>query len=376
MWNKQISKRAALAGAILAVAAGRAGAEDDDAQPGWSHHFYDSHVLVSDGSTTSDVVDANLVNAWGVAFNPQAVVWIADNHTGKATLYDGTGKANALVVAIPPAPGEDAGSPTGIVFSGGSDFVVNGTTAQNTKASGPARFIFASEGGQITGWAPNVNTAMTFVAVDNSAQGGPGRAIYKGIALGGNGTTHLLYATDFHNARVDVFDGTFKPASLPAGAFADPAIPKGFAPFGIQAINGDIVVTYAKQDGDAVDDVHGRGLGFVDVFDPNGTLVQRLSDHIVLNAPWGTALAPASFGRFGGALLIGNFGDGTINAFSPVTGQFIGALRDARGRRITIDGLWGMQFGNGLLSQETNALYAAAGPGGEEHGTYNVIHAH
>jgi uncharacterized protein (TIGR03118 family) len=375
MRKQQISNAAMLAGAILALAAGKSVA-DDDTEPGWSRHFYDVHVLVSDGSTTSDFTDGNLVNAWGVAFNPQAVVWIADNHTGKATLYDGTGKANALVVAIPPAPGETAGSPTGIVFSGGSDFVVTGKTPQDTDGSGPARFIFASEGGQITGWAPNVNTARTFLAVDNSAQGGPGRAIYKGLALGGNGTTHLLYATDFHNGRVDVFDGAFKPASLPAGAFRDPFLPKGFAPFGVQAINGDIVVTFAKQDGDAEDDVHGKGLGFVDVFDPSGKLVQRLADHIVLNAPWGIALAPASFGPFGGALLIGNFGDGMINAFSPVTGHFLGSLRDSHGRRIKIDGLWGIQFGNGLLSQETNALYAAAGPADEEHGTYSVIHAH
>jgi uncharacterized protein (TIGR03118 family) len=350
-------------------------ADQDEYEPGWSRHFYDNHVLVSDGSVTSDFVDANLVNAWGVVFNPEAVVWIANNHTGTSTLYDGTGKAAPLVVTIPPAPGETTASPTGIVYSGGADFAVTGTTAQGTSASGPARFLFASEGGQITGWAPNVNTGRTFLAVDSAAGGGTNRAIYKGLALGGNGTTHLLYATDFHNARVDVFDGNFKPASLPAGAFTDPHVPKGFAPFGIQAINGDIVVTYAKQDENAEDDVPGKGLGFVDVFDPEGTLVERLDDRIVLNAPWGVAIAPASFGRFGGALLVGNFGDGTINAFSPTTGRFIGSLRDAHGRRIRIDGLWGIQFGNGVLAQDTSALYAAAGPADESHGTYSVIRA-
>jgi uncharacterized protein (TIGR03118 family) len=364
-----------LACAGLALAPCLATADDKDVESGWSHDFYESHVLVSDGSVPADFTDANLVNAWGVVFNPQAVVWIADNHTGKSTLYDGTGKPVPLVVTIPPAPGETQGSPTGIVFSGGTDFVVKGKTKTGQDGSGPARFIFASEGGQITGWVPTVNTATTFLAVDSSAGGGPNHAIYKGLALGGNGTTHLLYAADFHNARVDVFDGTFQPAKLPAGAFTDSHVPKGYAPFGIQAVNGDIVVTYAKQGPDAVDDVHGRGLGFVDIFDPNGKLVQRFAARGVLNAPWGVALAPSSFGRFGGALLIGNFGDGTINAYGPISGRFLGSLRDSKGKRLVIDGLWGIAFGNGLLQQDTNALFAAAGPAAEQHGTYSVVRA-
>ena len=185
-----------------------------------------------------------------------------------------------------------------------------------------------------------------------------------------------MYATDFHNGRVDVFDGTFAPVTLPAGAFRDSHVPNGYAPFGIQAINGDIVVTYAKQDAQKEDDVTGRGFGFVSIFDPTGKLVQRFAARGALNAPWGVALAPTSFGRFGGALLIGNFGDGTINAYGPITGHFLGTLRDQRGRRIRIDGLWGIQFGNGLLSQETNALFAAAGPGDEEGGSYTVVRAH
>jgi uncharacterized protein (TIGR03118 family) len=371
MFTLPISRRAVLVCAGLALAPCLAAADDKDVESGWSHDFYENHVLVSDGSVPSDFTDANLVNAWGVAFNPQAVVWIADNHTGKSTLYDGTGKAVPLVVTIPPAPGETAGSPTGIVFSGGADFVVKGKTPGGDDASGPARFLFASEGGQLTGWVPTVNTATTFLAADSSAA----HAIYKGLALGGNGTTHLLYATDFHNGRVDVFDGNLKPVTLPAGAFTDRHIPKGYAPFGIQAINGDIYVTYAKQDADAVDDVHGRGLGFVDIFDPNGKLVQRFAERGALDAPWGIALAPSSFGRFGGAVLIGNFGDGTINAYGPISGRFLGSLRDSRGRRIHIDGLWGIQFGNGLLQQDTNALFAAAGPGDEEHGTLSVVRA-
>ncbi|HEX5420008.1 MAG TPA: TIGR03118 family protein, partial [Gammaproteobacteria bacterium] len=250
-----------------------------------------------------------------------------------------------------------------------------GTATDGSTAMGPARFIFVTEGGQILGWAPNVNTGTAFLAVDNSAGGGTGHAIYKGAALSGDGTSHLLYAADFHNGRIDVFDGNFQAVALAAGAFADPSLPPGFAPFGIQAINGDIYVTYAMQDQNAEDDVAGTGLGFVDVFDPKGTLVKRLIQGGVLNAPWGLALAPASFGPFGSALLVGNFGDGSINAFSPITGELLGTLSDASGMPIRIEGLWAIQFGNGLLGQETNALFASAGPADEQHGTYSVIKA-
>jgi uncharacterized protein (TIGR03118 family) len=371
MFTLPMSRRALLACVGMALAPCLVAADDKEVESGWSRDFYEQHTLVSDGSVPADHVDAQLKNAWGVAFNPQGFVWIADNHTGLATLYDGLGVKNALVVKIPAAPGAAQGSPTGIVFSAGADFVVNGTTAAGVDASGAARFIFASEDGVISGWAPNVNTATAFIAKDNS----PAHAIYKGLALGGDGTRHLLYATDFHNARVDVWDGTFTAVTLPAGAFRDSHIPHGYAPFGIQAVNGDLVVTYAKQDQDAEDDVAGRGFGFVDVYDPKGKLIQRFVARGALNAPWGVALAPSSFGRFGGALLIGNFGDGVINAYGPITGHFLGALRDNKGRRIKIDGLWGMQFGNGLMSQDTNALFAAAGPDDEEGGSYSVIRA-
>jgi uncharacterized protein (TIGR03118 family) len=364
--------RAVLACAGFALLPILAAADDDDVQSGWTHDFYELQTLVSDGSVPANSPpDAQLVNGWGVAFNPQGFVWIADNGTGLSTLYDGAGAKNALVVTIPPAPGETVASPTGIVFSGGADFLVNGTTTDNKPATGAARFLFATEGGQISGWAPNVNVTTAFVVKDNSAA----HAIYKGLALGGSGTTHLLYAADFFNARVDVWDGTFTEVTLPAGAFKDPQLPKGFAPFGIQAINGDIVVAYAKQDDAKEDEIAGRNLGYVNIFDPNGKLLQRFHAKFPLNAPWGVALAPTSFGRFGGALLIANFGDGTINAFGPISGHFLGALRDNRGRKLRIDGVWGMQFGNGLLQQPTNALFLAAGPGDEEHGTYSVIRA-
>ena len=328
---------------------------------------YQVENLVSDGGVGAPFTDANLVNGWGVVFNPNGVVWVVDNGTGKSTLYDGTGKPQPLVVRIPPAPkgGGAQGNPTGIVFNGSSDFVV-----KKGKASGPAVFIFVSEDGAISGWSPAVDLNRARTAVDNS----PGGAIYKGLAIGANGSGRLIYAADFHNRRIDVYDAQFHAVQQP-GAFEDPSIPRNYGPFGIQNVNGDIYVAYAKQDADAEDEIAGPGLGFVDVFDPDGKLVHRLATHGALNAPWGIALAPKSFGAFGGAVLVGNFGDGTINAFEAHTGAFLGSLHDDRGRRLKIDGLWGISFGNGIAAQPTNALFFAAGPDEEAHGVYGVVRA-
>lgn len=349
---------------LLASTALAAPHDDDDRFDSMKLEVYSNHVLVSDGNVAADVTDPNLQNGWGIAFNPNGPVWVSDNGTGKSTLYDGTGKIVPLVVTIPGTGGESS-APTGIVFAGGNDFVVsNGTT------SGPARFIFVTEGGTIAGWAPNVNP-NTAIVVPEPATG----AVYKGLALSGNGTTHLLYATDFHNSRVDVFDGNFKPVMMP-GAFMDPFLPKNYAPFGIQAINGDIYVSYAaKESADAEDETAGAGLGFVDVYSPTGMLLGRMASRGVLNAPWGMAVAPLSFGEFGGALLVGNFGDGTINAFDPRSGHFLGTLRDQHQHRIRIDGLWGIAFGNGVSSQKSSSLFYAAGPNDEANGVYGVIDA-
>ena len=352
---------------ILGFCAFAAMAHDDDHDRDSRPQAYSNHVLVSDGNVPADFTDPNLVNGWGVAFNPNGPVWVADNGTGKSTLYDGTGKVQPLVVTIPGVGGEGA-APTGIVFAGGNDFVVSQTSTTGTTVSGPARFIFATEDGTIAGWAPNVNVT-TAITVPTPAT----NANYKGLALSGNGTTHLLYATDFRNNRVDVFDGAFKPVMMP-GAFVDPWLPKGYAPFGIQAILGDIYVTYAKQDPAGGDDeVAGPGLGFVDVYAPDGKLLGRLASRGALNAPWGVALAPTSFGDFGGTILVGNFGDGTINAFDPRSGRFMGTLRDQNQRRIHVDGLWGIAFGNGVAAQKTSSLFYAAGPNDEENGAYGVI---
>jgi len=359
--------RSSIAFATFILFAGTAVSQDDQNNPS-TQQAYTNEVLVSNGATTAAFTDPNLVNGWGIAFNPTAFVWVSAADSGKATLYDGTGKPQQLVVTVP-GPNGAAGHPTGIVFSGGMDFVVsNGTT------NGPARFLFATEDGTIAGWAPNVDATNAVTAVDNSGE----KAHYTGLALSGDGTTHLLYAANFHTGKVDVFDGTFKPTQV-AGGFTDPKLPEGYAPFGIQAINGDIYVTYAKREessdeGEASDEEQqGPGLGIVNVFDPKGNLIRRIATNGMLNAPWGLALAPASFGEFSSALLVGNLGNGQIHAFDYRTGKFLGALRDANGRAIEADGLWGIAFGNGIDQQPTNALFYAAGPNDEAGGAFGVI---
>ena len=332
--------------------------------------FYQQQNLVSDGFVVAAHRDINLVNGWGLALNPFGPAWVADNGTGVATLYDGSGNAIPLVVQIPSAGHTlgGGGNPTGNVFNGSGGFVVS-----SGGLSGPSRFIFASEDGGIAGWAPNLESPVSTHAVrvvDNSKTTG---AVYKGLALSAGGSGSLLYAADFHNARVDVFDATFKPVTLAAGAFTDPSLPAGFAPFGLQAINGDIYVSYAKQDASRHDDVAGKGLGFVNVFDPNGHLIKRVVSGGRLNAPWGMTVAPAGFGKFSNRLLVGNFGDGRINAYDLVTGEFVGRLKSTDHRPIQIDGLWGLAFGNGFANQPVNTLFFAAGPGDEQHGLYGRI---
>lgn len=318
-------------------------------------------ALVSDGNTTT-YTDPRLVNGWGVAFNPQGFVWVANAGTSTSTLYDGNGIPQSLVVTIP-AGQAGAANPTGIVFNGSGDFTIG------AGAGAPAIFIFAGEAGTISGWAPSVSATAALTMVDGAAGG----SSYKGLALAASGATHRLYASDFHNRRVDVFDAQFQRLTLP-GAFADPQLPAGFAPFGIQAIGGEIFVSFAKQDATATDEVAGAGLGAVDVFDTGGTLLRRLvMAGGVLDAPWGLAKAPAGFGSFGGALLVGNFGDGRIHAFDIATGMLMDSLKKADGTPVVIDGLWGMAFGNGLNGQPTKTLFFAAGPNDESHGLYGRI---
>jgi uncharacterized protein (TIGR03118 family) len=352
---KMMSKPLACAVAALALAS---------AANSWAGDFYKQRNLVSDtNAIRAEHRDPRLVNAWGLAFNPFGVAWVADNGTGFATLYDGDGQPQSLVVQIP-GVGNAQGNPTGTVFYGGSGFLVS-----KGSASGPSRFLFVSEDGGISGWAPTVDSTHAIRVIDNSST----HAIYKGVALSGNGRTALLYATDFHNAKVDVFDSMFRPVALPDKPFFDPNLPSGYAPFGIQAINGDLYVTYAKQDEDREDDVAGRGFGFVNVFDPDGHLLRRLIAHGALNAPWGLALAPASFGKFSNRLLVANFGDGTINAYDLDSGRWVGRLKGQDRRPIRIEGLWGIAFGNGINNQPIDTLFFTAGPLDEKHGLYGRL---
>jgi uncharacterized protein (TIGR03118 family) len=326
--------------------------------------FYLQRNLVSDGFVPAEHTDSNLVNPWRIAFNPNGFVWVANNQTGVATLYDGEGILQSPIVTIPPAPGStDPGNPTGIVFNGSPDFVIS-----KGNISSPSRFIFASENGTIAAWASNVDLTNALLVIDNSNS----EAIYKGLALAASGTGNFLYATDFHHGKIDVFDKAFQPATL-AGTFSDPDLPGGFAPFGIRNINGALYVTYAMQDEEKEDDVAGQGLGFVNVFDADGQLIRRFASRGHLNAPWGLALAPADFGKFSNRLLIGNFGDGAINAYDLATGEFRGRLHHADGQEVAIDGLWGIGFGNGIANQPTNVLFFAAGPDDEIHGLYGRI---
>jgi len=328
---------------------------------------YQQSNLVSDLPGMAARTDSHLVNPWGIASSASSPFWVADNHTGVSTLYDSSGAPQSLVVTVPPAPSAPAGtdgSPTGIVFNGSTDFEVS--------SGSPARFIFATEDGTISGWAPSSGTAAV-VKVDNSPSG----AVYKGLATGNNGTSNFLYATNFHANSVNVFDATYAPATL-AGSFSDPTVPMGFAPFNIQNIGGVLYVTYALQDADRHDDVPGPGNGFINKFDLNGNLLGRFASNGTLNSPWGVVLAPAGFGEFGGDLLVGNFGDGRINAFDPVSGAFLGQMKDGSGNPITIRGLWGLRFGNGGNGGDPNTLYFAAGipgPSGmlEDHGLFGSI---
>ncbi|MFM0529353.1 TIGR03118 family protein [Paraburkholderia strydomiana] len=323
---------------------------------------FTAKALVSDGAVSAAHTDVNLKNAWGVAFNPKGFVWVADNGTNRATLYDGNGVPQSLVVTIPDGKNGTA-SPTGIVFNGTQSFNVT----QNGK-SGVAAFIFVGEGGTVTAWAPAVGPTNAFVMYDD----GTGGAVYKGLALAANNGNNFLYAADFHNNKIDVFDTNFAKVAMP-GAFTDPAIPAGFAPFGIQLIGSNLFVTYAKQDADKHDDVAGAGLGMVDVFDTAGNLKQHFATGGALNAPWGIAQAPSNFGSLSGAILIGNFGDGTINAFNASSGQSMGAVKSSNGSAIVEPGLWGIAFGNGLNNQPATTLFFAAGPNDEANGVYGRI---
>jgi len=325
---------------------------------------YTATVLASDvAGAATGVIDPNLKNAWGLVAGPATPFWVANNHKDNSTLYDGTGKPLPLIVALPAGFG-----PTGIVYNGSkTDFKVNGTSAV---------FIFAGEGGMLAGWVTGTTAAVTYTAPGPDAD----RASYKGLAIAASGGNNFLYATDFHNNKIDTFDTTFAKQALAATAFVDPNLPAGYAPYGIQALPGgaggaiQLYVTYSKQDEDAGDGVVGAGLGLVDIYDTTGTLIKRLiSPGGQLNEPWGLALAPDKFGTFSNTLLVGNFGDGTISVFDASTGDYRATLSDSQGKPITSSGLWALSFGNDQFKQPSTTLFFTAGPNGEDDGVYGRI---
>jgi uncharacterized protein (TIGR03118 family) len=332
---------------------------------GRSADFVTQTNLVSDGAVPAALVDPKLVNPWGISNLPGGPFWVSDNGAGLATLYDGQGAKQALEVTIPGAGGGEA-APTGQVSNPGAAFLVSVVTPQGIK-SGPAKFIFAGEDGGISGWNPNVDPTHAILKVDHTRDG----AIFKGLAKGDLGGKTYLFATDFHNARVDVFDDTFTEQHW-AGAFGDPRVPKGFAPFGVQNLNGTIYVTYAKQDADAEDDVAGRGNGFVDAFDTGGHLLGRLEHGRYFDSPWGLAQAPADWGQFAGDVLVGQFGSGQIAAFNS-RGKFDGLLRNQDGSAVKIEGLWSLTFGNGAKNADPEKLYFTAGPNDEADGLFGSL---
>jgi len=314
------------------------------------------HNLVSDLAGVADHQDKNLINPWGNGFG-QSPFWVGDNGSGLSTLYNGLGVANSIVVNIP--------SPGGVVTGGHVTGVMQNAFSANAAvldvaAGKPASFLFCTGDGILAGWNSSVDSTHAKVLFDNSASG----ADYTGCALGGTATAPFIYAANFSKAGVDVFDGGFNlnPGNF-AHAFVDAAIPTGYAPFNVHLLNGQLYVVYAKQGVSKATQSFGAGNGYVAVFDLNGNLISNLISQGALNAPWGVALAAPAFGPFGGDLLVGNLGDGTINAFNPTTGALVGTLNGPGGTPISIQGLWEIAFGSGAQSEDSGTLYFTAGPG-------------
>jgi uncharacterized protein (TIGR03118 family) len=315
-------------------------------------------LLTSDQAGAVDT-DANLVNAWGLAINPDAqggpLFWVSAADKGVSVVIDAAGHPQSLVVTIPPATVGDTGAPTGQVFNPSADFKAD-------------KFIFATEDGLITGWQTGT---VAVIRVNNSALTTP--ASYKGLALVMNGTTATLAAANFHAGKVDVFDANYA-AAVPTTLFTDATMPAGFAPFNIAELGGKVYVTYAKQDADKADDVKGAGNGYVSVFNVDGSFSKRLISQGALNSPWGIALAPSDWGALSSALLVGNFGDGLIHAYDAATGEALGELTKSAGTPLAIDGLWALEFGPNTASADLSAqLFFTAGPAMETHGQFGKI---
>ena len=325
--------------------------------------------LISDVATPGVMTDPNMVNPWGISYGPTSPFWLSDNNTGSTSIDSVSGAAVTVntipAVTIPgPTPGTTS-SPTGQVFN---PF----PSAFAMPSGNPSTFLFATEDGTIAGWYTGTQAS---ILVNDSANVGAGDAasmtgaVYKGLAIGMSASGPTLYAANFRHGTVDMFSSTFQAIK----SFTDPTVPAGYAPFNVQMLNGTLYVTYAQQDAAKHDDVGGPGSGFVDAFDPNGNLIGRVGSGGTLDSPWGLAIAPPTFGSFAGDLLVGNFGDGTINVYNPTTDAYLGQLTGAGGKPLAIDGLWALTPGNGGAGGDVDTIYFTAGPQGQTHGLFGSI---
>ena len=346
--------------------------------PVFGQHYTRTDLTVNMPSvspSTTAIVDPHLVNAWGLARSSASPWWVSDNGTGVATLYDGAGVPQPvppmapmpLVVTIPKPDGSTAehSSPTGTVFNYATGFEV----APGKKAI----FLFVTEDGTIAGWNPTVKPTDAIQTFPPSGKKGSGEAVYKGCTLATTKRGTFLYVANFGEGQIDVFDSSFHPVRPRENAFRDLRIPSNFAPFNIQNVGGNLVVTFAKKERGSDEESRGPGQGFVAVFDTKGRLLLDLQHGPFLNAPWGVTQAPADFGVFSHRLLIGNFGDGTIHAFNPVSGKFEGTLLDTTGAPLTIDGLWALGFGNNATAGSALEMFFTAGPNDEADGLFGKI---
>jgi uncharacterized protein (TIGR03118 family) len=360
------------------------------------NHYKQTNLVTDPNSGFSATfTDKQLQNPWGLARSTTSPWWVSDNAAGVSTLYDGTGAARPLVVTIPGPNGSDpktfVASPTGVVFNGSPDFDLSPGDPKTAAA-----FIFVTEDGTISAWAGG--SAAT-LEVDHSANPTPAEgAVYKGATIGEFNGKRYLYVTNFRAGKVEVYDTNFHQVQLSGDdgedkaeeVFDDERIPKGFAPFNIQNIGGNLFVTYAKQDALRHDNVAGPGLGFVDLFSPSGKLLTRFEHGSWLNSPWGIVWTPRDFGEFSNDILVGNFGNGTIAAYNGFTGKFIGLMRDHDGNVISIDGLWALAFGNSAAGCPStppagsnlpkcgaagpyNSLFFTAGVNGEKDGLFGTL---
>jgi len=340
--------------------------------PSFGQHYVTT-PLVSNVAGRAPVIDPHLQNPWGLVASPTSPWWIANNAGGTSTLYNGAGQIVPLVVTIPNAPSQPApGSPTSVMFNGSStDFLL----APGKRAV----FIFVTEDGTVQGWNPAVKPTTAVIEVDNSQNPTPADgAVYKGATIAEIDGNKFILAANFRSGRIDVFDTNFKQVhrvrSDDDNAFDDDRIADGFAPFNVQAIGPNIYVTYAKQDAAKHDPVGGASLGFVKVFNTHGSLLQRLQHGSWFNAPWGVVLTPGNFGEFSHAILVGQFRDGTIAAFNPVTGRFMGNVLNPDSTTFTSSGLWALRFGAGNTnSGSATTLFFTAGPDDEKNGLFATL---